>query len=198
VTFLTFQKKLFPDLNETTLLLLAEDTGGRAAGFLHRDLSHDWQQAAAAGEAGYLLSLNGDGALPDNVRRYLQQGESQGVHHAYKCRTRSPWYRVPHVYQPDAFLSYMSGETPRLVANDTEAVAPNSLHIVRLHAHARVTQDALAALWQTSLTSLSVEVEGHALGGRHAEDRANRGRERAAAISREDGRFLAFRPGSGA
>jgi hypothetical protein len=83
----------------------------------------------------------------------------------YKCRTRSPWFRVPHVYQPDAFLTYMSGATPRLVANDAGVVAPNSLHILRLHPHAETTRDGLAALWQTSLTRLSVEIEGHPLGG---------------------------------
>jgi hypothetical protein len=59
----------------------------------------------------------------------------------------------------------MSGVTPRLVANDAGVVAPNSLHILRLHPHANLTSDAIAALWQTSLTRLSVEIEGHALGG---------------------------------
>ena len=69
------------------------------------------------------------------------------------------------MYQPDAFLSYMSGYTPRLVANDAEAVAPNTLHIVRLHEHVDSRTGPLTALWQTSLTKLSVEIEGHPLGG---------------------------------
>jgi hypothetical protein len=59
----------------------------------------------------------------------------------------------------------MSGVTPRLVANDAEVVAPNSLHVLRLHHDTSLTADELAALWQTSLTRLSVEIEGHALGG---------------------------------
>src|SRR6185295_5770763 len=78
---------------------------------------------------------------------------------------RSPWYSVPHVYQPDAFLTYMSGTSPRLVANDAQVVAPNSLHVVRVHPHVSLSTDAIAALWQTSLTRLSVEIQGHALGG---------------------------------
>jgi adenine-specific DNA-methyltransferase len=54
---------------------------------------------------------------------------------------------------------------PRLVTNDAGVVSPNSLHILRLHPHTRVTSSALVVLWQTSLTRLSVEIEGHALGG---------------------------------
>jgi adenine-specific DNA-methyltransferase len=65
----------------------------------------------------------------------------------------------------------MSGLRPRLVANEAGAFAPNTLHIVRLHPHveisgkATLTGTSLSALWQTSLTCLSVELEGHALGG---------------------------------
>jgi adenine-specific DNA methylase len=125
----------------------------------------DWREACANGDAGYLLLVESDSALPKSLANYLKIGEEKGIPAAYKCRARSPWYRVPHVYLPDAFLSYMSGFMPRLVANDAEAVAPNTLHIVRLFADSRVTSDALAALWQTSLTRLSAEIEGHAMGG---------------------------------
>jgi hypothetical protein len=69
------------------------------------------------------------------------------------------------VRHADAFVSYMSGTTPRLVANNTIAVAPNSLHTLRLHEETRAGKNALAALWQTSLTRLSCELVGHALGG---------------------------------
>jgi hypothetical protein len=59
----------------------------------------------------------------------------------------------------------MSGSFPRLVSNDTGAVAPNNLHVLRLHPIASLSGHALSALWQTSLTRLSAELEGHALGG---------------------------------
>jgi adenine-specific DNA-methyltransferase len=123
----------------------------------------DWQAASKRGDAGYLFAVEGE--LPEAAWRYIQHGEERGVHTSYKCRTRSPWFRVPHVYLPDAFLTYMSGLRPRLVANEAGAVAPNTLHVVRLHPHVRITARVLSALWQTSLTCLSVELEGHALGG---------------------------------
>ncbi len=78
---------------------------------------------------------------------------------------RKPWYAVPHVYQADGFLTYMSGGDPRLVANEAGAVAPNTLHIVRLRSGCQRTILHLAAAWQTSLTALSCEMEGHSLGG---------------------------------
>ena len=276
VVFLTFRKKLFPDLSEDTLLVLAEDRGADKGRFLLRDLAHpgslfdfvandrrplpglravdtsaltsagerlveyfispkaralyhsirassaarglgqladvgigyvtganeffhlntesarrwripdaylrpavrrarafaglhftrpDWKRTLECGEAGYLLHLGPEKNLPPEVLRYLEAGERMGIPKAYKCRTRSPWYRVPHVYQPDAFLTYMSGEQPQFVTNDASAVAPNTFHVVRLRPDSEFSSDTLAALWQTSLTRLSVELEGHALGG---------------------------------
>jgi hypothetical protein len=72
---------------------------------------------------------------------------------------------VPHVYDADGFLTYMSGTSPKLVANDAGVVAPNTLHIVRMYPGAPVAPLALAAMWQTSLSALSCELEGHSLGG---------------------------------
>jgi hypothetical protein len=103
--------------------------------------------------------------LPRGIQEYIRYGQRRGVSKTFKCRTRKPWYSVPHVHLPDAFLTYMSGDTPRLVANDAGVYAPNSLHVLRLHTQSRVTSDALAAIWFTSLTRLSTEIEGHPLGG---------------------------------
>lgn len=125
----------------------------------------DWGEAEENGEAGYLLSTHAKTPLPASVTAYIDEGEKRGIDKAYKCRIRSPWYAMPHVYPPDAFLSYMSGSRPHLVANAAGAVAPNSLHIVRLRPGSDLQANELALLWQTSLTSLSVELEGHALGG---------------------------------
>lgn len=137
---------------------------GRALRGLYFDET-DWAEAEGDGEAGYLLALAGKNKLSKNVQTYLSEGETEGVPEAYKCRIRKAWFEVPHVYRADAFLSYMSGHRPQLVVNKADAVAPNSLHVVRLRGGVKLSVDALAAAWQTSLTSLSVELEGHALGG---------------------------------
>jgi hypothetical protein len=130
-----------------------------------RFTKQDWRNALEQGEAGYLLLLPAKHDLPESVLRYLEHGETLGVHHAFKCRTRDPWYRVPHVHDPDAFLTYMSGGAPKLVANDAGVVAPNTLHILRLQPTFQTTRHSIAALWHTSLARLSAEIEGHSLGG---------------------------------
>ncbi len=276
VVFLTFRRKLFPDLSESTLLLLGEDKGAPFQGFFHKDLADasllspskpfadrslekirrinsaeivqgrerlieyliparardlyrelvqsskckrlgeladvgigyvtgansyfhmddaeagrwgiprrflkpavrrgrtltglyfradDWRSASSTGEGGYLLHIPPRTELTGPLKEYIRHGESLGVHQAYKCRTRTPWFSVPHVYLPDGFLTYMSGDTPLLVVNEAGAVSPNSLHILRMHPLLCQSASTVAALWQTSLTKLSVEIEGHPLGG---------------------------------
>jgi adenine-specific DNA methylase len=137
---------------------------GRALSGL-RLSTKDWEQALSMDEAGYLLHVLPSKPIPRSVRSYLQHGEQLGVHTAYKCHVRNPWYCVQHVHKPDAFLTYMSGESPQLVANDARVYAPNTLHVLRMHPLFTLQADILALLWQTSLTRLSVELEGHALGG---------------------------------
>jgi hypothetical protein len=116
--------------------------------------------------AGWLLYLNADDdALTTNVLEYLREGERNGTPKSYKCRTRDPWYCVPHVKVPHAFLTYMNGDRAKLVANVHHAVAPNTLHCVRLKEERLLEPLALALSWYNSLTTLSCEVEGHSLGG---------------------------------
>jgi adenine-specific DNA-methyltransferase len=126
-----------------------------------RFTQQDWDR----GEASHLLKIESDRGLPSGLNRYIAIGEAQGLFRGYKCRTRTPWFKVPHVHEPDAFLTYMSGHTPRLVANDAHVVAPNTLHILRFDKHSQLDAHSLAALWRTSVSELSAEIEGHPLGG---------------------------------
>lgn len=139
--------------------------GGAISGL--RFTRGDWSEACQVGDAGYFLHVEPRprSQLPAAVRAYIEYGERAGAHQGYKCTKREHWYSVPHVYCPDGFLTYMSGAFARLVENDAHAVAPNTLHVVRLHRGSQVRMRDLAARWLTSLTQLSVEIEGHSLGG---------------------------------
>jgi adenine-specific DNA-methyltransferase len=110
-----------------------------------------------------LLRLSRDEPLPGTVREYLETDAGRMAKATYKCRNRNPWYVVPDVKTPDAFLSYMSGVAPTLVANEAGCVCTNSLHAVRLAAGFAVADVQRA--WQTPLCQLSCEIEGHPLGG---------------------------------
>lgn len=110
-----------------------------------------------------LLDLGSSRELPASVWHYLDSPEGKVARTSYKCRNRTPWYRVPDVTVPEAFLSYMSGDGPSLVANRARCVGTNSVHMVRLTGSMSLNQ--LQRVWDSPLTRLSCEIEGHALGG---------------------------------
>ncbi|NLX96034.1 MAG: SAM-dependent DNA methyltransferase [Rhodopirellula sp.] len=110
-----------------------------------------------------LLRLTNADPIPKAVRDYLDSAAGQQARETYKCRSRKPWYAVPDVTVPDAFLSYMSGETAALVANRAKCVATNSVHVVRLSGVWNLSE--LQDAWEQPFTELSCELEGHPLGG---------------------------------
>lgn len=126
---------------------------------------HYWKAMRERGEKVYLLALPvaPKDALPPALEPYLRYGEANGLAARYKCRIRQFWYAVPHVRIADAFLSYMSGEQPLLVTNAANLVAPNTVHVLRFARNCDPL--SYAASWRSSLTRLSCELEGHALGG---------------------------------
>jgi hypothetical protein len=125
----------------------------------------DWVRIRDAGRKAYLLAIPAisEDKLPLAVREYLKFGAKLGVPERFKCRVRAAWYSVPHVRVAGAFLSYMCGQTPRLVSNRPELVAPNTLHLVRFERGQ--SGEPFIAGWYSSLTRLSCELEGHPLGG---------------------------------
>ena len=126
----------------------------------------DWQELHDTGAANSLLRVvPSDGALAEGLKKYIRRGVANGVSKGYKCRNRKPWYVVPHIYSGDAFLSYMSGRQTRVVINAAGAVAPNTLHVIRLKKADADSVAQLAVGWNSSLVELSCEIEGHSLGG---------------------------------
>jgi len=110
-----------------------------------------------------LLNLRGVDPLPAPVREYLDTEAGRHAKATYKCRNRRPWYVVPDVKTPDAFLSYMSGLSPTLVANGARCACTNSVHAVRLSPGFEISD--LQRAWETPICQLSCEIEGHPLGG---------------------------------
>jgi len=110
-----------------------------------------------------LLNLAGVDPLPRTVQEYLDSDGGHRARQTYKCRSRRPWYVVPDVKTPDAFLSYMSGLSPTLVSNPARCACTNSLHAVQLSPGSNV--EHLQRAWRTPLCQLSCELEGHPLGG---------------------------------
>ena len=116
-----------------------------------------------ADEPVLLLRLDPRERVPDPVKKYLDSNAGIQARQTYKCRNREPWYAVPDVHVPDAFLSYMSSTGPVLVANQAGCVGTNSVHTVRMRNGMAVSE--LMAMWSAPLRELSCEIEGHPLGG---------------------------------
>jgi len=123
-----------------------------------------WQQLRRENHKCYLLWPAKE---PSNEAwRYISDGEQDGVPSAYKCRVRSPWWRVPLVGVPDLFLTYMNHDRPRLVTNAAGAHILNSVYGIRLAEDRRALgRDLLPVASLNSVTLLGAEVVGRAYGG---------------------------------
>ncbi|HOU24309.1 MAG TPA: N-6 DNA methylase [Thermoleophilia bacterium] len=100
------------------------------------------------------------------AQAYIRAGEETNVHEAYKCRVRSPWWRVPLVPPPDLFLTYMNADAPRLCSNRIRAHHLNSVHGLYLRPGLRrIGIDLLPLGALNSLTLLGAEAVGRSYGG---------------------------------
>lgn len=124
-----------------------------------------WKQLAQAGGRCHLFMPREKGTS-GAAQRYIACGERDGVQHAYKCRVRDPWWRVPIVAVPDLLLTYMDHDRPRLVTNDTRAYHLNSLYGVALRRGLRdLGRDLLPLACLNSVTVLGGEMVGRSYGG---------------------------------
>ena len=127
-----------------------------------RDLSGIGIHSSSIKPANLRKLFYPNGSLSAAEWEYILQGERYGVNSGYKCRNRTPWYRVPDVRVPDLLLSVFK-EVPALISNDGDLVASNS--ILCGFVHHPYTVEQLLAAWYTSLTLLSCELQVHSLGG---------------------------------
>jgi adenine-specific DNA-methyltransferase len=125
----------------------------------------DWAVLRDADEPVWLLYPDRDDQSAE-LHSYLATGIQDRVNEAYKCRTRTPWWRPPMISPPDLFFTYMSHRYPRLVDNEAGVTFVNSMHGVRLNASApRIAQRALPLLALNSVTMLGAEMLGRSYGG---------------------------------
>ena len=123
-----------------------------------------WDRMGAAGASTYLFRPAG--APSKAGEAYISAGEAIQVEQAYKCRVRSPWWRVPLVRPSDLFLTYMNADSPRLTANRAKAHNLNSVHGVYLKPDLRsLGMDLLPLASLNSVTLLGAETVGRAYGG---------------------------------
>lgn len=124
----------------------------------------DWKQLAAEDHLVNMLHLAPiNGAKPTGaLQSYIRLGEEQKVHEGYKCSIRQPWYAVPSVWIPDAFVFRQIYDFPRVVFNTAEATSTDTIH--RMRCKSGNPRDVVTNTY-TSLTAASAEIEGRSYGG---------------------------------
>ncbi|MFJ7247284.1 Eco57I restriction-modification methylase domain-containing protein [Kitasatospora sp. NPDC098652] len=130
--------------------------------------SEEQQALADAGQPAWLLSFAATKSSPEahkSARQYLDEGVGQEIDQRFKCRVRTPWYRVPVVPAGDLLLSKRSNRYPRVISNHAKVVTTDTIYKGQILAGAPITADDFTAAFHNSLTMLSAEVEGRSFGG---------------------------------
>ena len=134
-----------------------------AAGLRYTAADHAATERANA--RAHLLDFCADRPDPDEAARsYLDDGERQGLHERYKCRTREPWYRVPGITTGALLLSKRCHHHPRVVVNEAGVFTTDTIYRGRMLTGA-MTAAGVAANFHNSLTLLSAELDGRSFGG---------------------------------
>lgn len=132
-----------------------------------RGLHLSQQMLASLGRADkrtWLFRPAGDPSLSSQA--YIDAGETAGVHEAYKCRVRTPWWRVPLIPPADLLFTCMNADTARITTNSARVHHLNSVHGIYLRDDYRdLGRDLLPLASLNSMTLLSAEMVGRSYGG---------------------------------
>lgn len=100
------------------------------------------------------------------ARAYIAHGESLEIDQAYKCRIRTPWWRVPLQQPADLLITYMNADTVALCSNEARVRHLNSVHGLFLSEDVRDIDPVYLALASCgSVTRLGAEIVGRSYGG---------------------------------
>lgn len=128
---------------------------------------YDAKQHAANAKVGNptnFLWFSDDGPLKyKKARSYIEAGEAEALHTRYKCRIRSPWFRVPSVYATEIGMLKRSHDLPRLILNKVGAYTTDTAY--RIRAIKGTPAEQLVGCFYNGLTALSAELEGRHYGG---------------------------------
>jgi adenine-specific DNA methylase len=158
---------LVPDasVQEFGLKRWAHPMFGRSAhvqGLVYSDGDHKANRRAGL-PANFLWFQEEDlNLLPANVHRYLEMGLRDKLNARYKCRVRTPWYKVPSVYTAPVAMLKRAHHFPRLVLNRADAYTTDTAYRISPKG---IQAESLVYSFVNSLTCLTAEIEGRHYGG---------------------------------
>jgi adenine-specific DNA-methyltransferase len=146
-------------LNDYTIPLVSRTAHLKGA---HLKLS-EWRTLAADGNRVHLLHLAESKGikLSRSLIEYISSGEKEAFNKGYKCSIRTPWYAVPSVWIPDAFIFRQIYDFPRAILNSAKATSTDTIHRVTC----KTKPERVVTNIYTHLTAASAEIEGRSYGG---------------------------------
>lgn len=100
---------------------------------------------------------------PQEIQKYIKEGEKNGISQGYKCRIRKKWYIIPSTWVPDAFLLRQVYEYPKIIVNETDATCTDTIHRIKFNCKGK--GEKIASAFLNSMTLSFSEILGRSYGG---------------------------------
>ena len=152
------------DLGKWTRPLLARTADSMGIVFTEAD----YQQTRQQGRKAWLLDFAADKPDPSDhplAAEYLRMGQASKLPERYKCRIRSPWYRVPHIRAGTLMMPKRAHQHHRLLLNQPRVFTTDTIYRGEVTPAFAGRETDVAAGFHNSLTLLSAELEGRTYGG---------------------------------
>ena len=133
------------------------------AGIIYDKKAHSQNREKGLPTNFVMLEDDNSKKYPMPVQQYLKQGEKDKLHTRYKCRIRTPWYKVPSVYATEIGMLKRSHNFPRLILNTAKAFTTDTAY--RIQPKNEKKTEELVFCFINSLTALTAELEGRHYGG---------------------------------
>ena len=126
----------------------------------------NWVRLREHGARCVLLDITEADRADPAVARYVERGETLGLHQRYLCAHRKPWYSLEQIAAPDLIIAPLITTVTHLVRNTVAALPSNSLY--GLYANGGVQESQIATLeaWLRDVGGrTAIQAHGHRLPG---------------------------------
>lgn len=128
----------------------------------------DQQQLHRTAHPSWMLSFAESAPDPldhAHASSYLDTGTAENIHQRYKCRIRSPWFRVPVADAGELLLTRRADKAYRMIHNTALSVTAESFFRGRVLPSSPLSASDIVTVFHNSLTLFTAELEGRSFGG---------------------------------
>ena len=101
--------------------------------------------------------------LTSSAKKYIEEGENQGLHNRFKCRHRKPWYKVPILPASEGLFFKRAHFRPKLCINEANVLVTDTAYQIRMHPGYSI--QGLCFSFYNSMTMLFAEIYGRFYAG---------------------------------